>query len=158
MSLILDGSAGVTFPNSTVQASAGQVLQVVTNSYSTMASSTTNSYVDTGLSASITPKISSSKILVIVSLNCRSTSTGTPLGARIVRGASTAVQEYDSWVMFGDAMANTSLQGVDSPATTSSTTYKVQFKNRQASGTVFTQYGDVNGQGTSFITLMEVAV
>ena len=41
MSLILDGTAGVTFPNSTVQSSSGVVLQVVNATYSTTVSNST---------------------------------------------------------------------------------------------------------------------
>ena len=62
MTTIIDGSAGITFPNSTVQASAGQVLQVVNATYSTSTGTSSSSYVDTGLTASITPKFSTSKI------------------------------------------------------------------------------------------------
>jgi ABC-type tungstate transport system permease subunit len=67
MAMIIDGTNGVTFPNSTVQASAGQILQVVNAGYATEVTNSTTTPTDTGLTATITPKFSTSKILVIAS-------------------------------------------------------------------------------------------
>ena len=69
MSIILSGDNGVTYPNSTVQASAGVVLQVVNATYSTATTSSSSAYADTGLTATITPKFSTSKVLVIINQN-----------------------------------------------------------------------------------------
>jgi hypothetical protein len=70
MSLILDGTGGITFNNSTTQASAGQVLQVVSAQETSSTSTTSGSYVDMGtLSATITPKFATSKILVSLSFS-----------------------------------------------------------------------------------------
>lgn len=134
---------------------AGAVLQVVTAAYSTQASTTANTYTDSGLTATITPSSSTSKILVIASMQSfGSTSGSSNIAFQIVR-TSTSVQEfvYANW----GGMVNASIQAFDSPATTSATTYKVQFKLRSGSGTAYTQYADANGQGTSFLTLMEIA-
>ena len=68
MTFVVDGTNGLTFPNSTTQASASKVLQVV-QAVKTDTFSTASSYTSvTGLSASITPSSSTSKILVTVSL------------------------------------------------------------------------------------------
>ena len=45
----------------------GKVLQVVNATYSTDTSTTSTSYVDTGLTATITPLFSTSKVLVLIS-------------------------------------------------------------------------------------------
>ena len=165
MALVLSGDAGITFPvtagsASAVQASSGRVLQVVQGSYSTtVSSSDTASFTDTGLSASITPSSSSSKILVFVVIPT-SASTTYYNGAQfaLIR-ASTSVfslANTDRMTVSGLSYANvnTTMQYLDSPSTTSSTTYKVSFKVISGgSGTVSVQH-DSNA---SIITLMEIA-
>ena len=66
MSTIIDGSAGITFPNSTVQASAGSVIQVVSAAYSTASKYNKYFLCKSGLTATITPKFATSKILVVI--------------------------------------------------------------------------------------------
>ena len=46
---------------------------------------------------------------------------------------------------------------LDSPSTTSATTYKVQFNSRDNSSDVRVVYDDSAGNASSFITLMEIA-
>lgn len=140
------------------QLPAGSVVQVVNATYTGIVSCASNSFVDTGLSASITPSSSSNKILVLVSLQFFVDTAGGNLGAQILRGSSTSVvsQDYLAYGSAGGFMSNTFMQGLDSPSTTSSTTYKVQFKRRSGSGTIFAQYADANGTGLSSITLLEI--
>jgi hypothetical protein len=175
MSLILDGSNGVTFPNSTVQASAGVVLQVVTASvtgtYGTpYFSTTTNGLVNTGLSATITPKFSTSKILVLVNACIRFVGTVTDggTGFGIARGATNiwAGSSVQMYVGAGTASAMDAIQNIqylDSPATTSSTTYNFQvnrYTNNNGS-TVYLNFNYSAGGGIqsdiSNIILMEIA-
>ena len=154
--LTLPSTSGTVVTTNTIP--AGQVVQVVNATYTGIVASASNTFVDTGLSASITPSSSSNKILVLVSLQFFVDTAGGNLGAQIVRGSSTSVvsQDYLAYGSSGGFMSNTFIQGLDSPATTSSTTYKVQFKRRSGSGTIFAQYGDSNGTGLSSITLLEV--
>ena len=138
---------------------AGSVLQVVNATSSSGTSTTSASYTDAGLSASITPKSSSSKVLVIVSMGrIYSDATATYPTFNLVRGA-TQILEFDNITGYNGAAAGaggaTSTNYLDSPATTSSTTYKVQFKRSTGSGTV--QIG-WNVNATATMTLMEVAV
>ena len=161
MSLILDGSAGVTFPNSTVQASAGQVLQVVQTVYNTTTtiSSTTPTTV---ISATITPKFSTSKILVMfngmVGVAANNAGSLNAVIGQMLRG-STSIFYTDRFVAIyaGSTTpylgANASLSYLDSPATTSATTYKVQYASNLNSATVYVQVNNA----TSTITLMEIA-
>lgn len=173
MSLILDGSNGLTFPNSTVQASAGNVLQVVTATYSTQVSINTNTYTDTGLTATITPKFSTSKILVLVTQPYRlasATSTNSVNGGTQLLRNSTViyapVADSSGPYIFGLGTTTTNnpnvrggytLSYVDSPATTSATTYKTQGRRYDSATTLVVQETDSNGTNTSTITLMEIA-
>jgi hypothetical protein len=160
MTMILDGSAGVTFPNSTVQASAGQVLQVVNATYGTQVTSSSTTLVDTGLTATITPKFSTSKILVLVSQNGCDSSAG-----NADNGLTLSLYRNSTLInLFALALGytNTTLRQIqsastvylDSPATTSAVTYKTQFGQWNTS--VASVAVNANGV-SSTITLMEIA-
>ena len=130
---------------------AGAVLQVVEADFSTQTDISSTSYADSGLSVSITPTSSSSKILVITNVHCFINGTGF-IGLNIVRG-STQIAEASKAVSFADNTGNMSvLTKLDSPSTASSTTYKVQMKISTASGTLRINQQD----GGSRITVMEI--
>ena len=139
---------------------AFRILQVVTGSSSTQANSSTSTLADTGLSATITPQSSSSKILVYVAHpQCfKSTPNGfTSMNLAILRG-STNIQSVATVAGYTGTSQDLvfSLSGIalDSPATTSATTYKTQFASAFAAASVSVQYGSA---GTSTIVLMEVS-
>jgi hypothetical protein len=158
MALTLDGTAGITFNNSTTQASAGQVLQIVNSTTSTETSSSSSTYADTTLTATITPKFSTSKILVIVDqTGCGKNTTNITIGYKLLRG-STTICTFEPQGGYTDTanhlrFGGTGCNFLDSPATTSSTTYKTQFANNNSSGIAYAQVGSA----TSTITLMEIA-
>ena len=143
-------------------AGAGQVLQVVNATYTSLSTSSSSTYADTGLSASITPKFSTSKILVIVDHNgCRKDTSNTSLQVALFRGA-TQISGIDGSAGNNNTtgvndIGNIGISYLDSPATTSSTTYKTQFKSQANSANVYVN--DVNGGGAtaSTMTLMEIA-
>lgn len=158
-------------------AGGGKVLQVVSTTKTDTFTLTSATYTDiTGLSVSITPTSSTSKILVMVSLQGQGTASGGAagdLGARLVRdstaisiGTSTSTRIPAS-VSVGST-SSTSAQffsGVtflDSPATTSSTTYKMQVKANGSSGTIYVNrsLNDVDDPAifrpVSSITVMEI--
>ena len=155
MTTIIDGSAGITFPNSTIQASAGSVLQVVNATFTAQASTSSTSYVTTGYSASITPKFNNSKIFVV--FNGRTNITASGINIAFYRGATniTGTTGYVNYVSSGTQQNYTSLNWLDSPATASATTYTIYFSN-SGSGTV-----QINPNPTAdfpaTITLMEIA-
>jgi hypothetical protein len=165
MTMIIDGTNGLTFNNATTQASAGSVLQVVNATYSTEVTSATTTYADTGLTATITPKFSTSKILVLVGQNgiYRDNSGATYLGARLVRGSTTILNfEGIAAYISVPASGSTGVGGIsctylDSPATTSATTYKTQFASGGNVGTMRLQTPAGGQISTSTITLMEIA-
>ena len=133
---------------------AGSVLQVVQGTYATTVTTAASSYIDSGLTASITPTRNTSKILVLVTQNGVAGSTSTTgVNLQLLRGAS-VISIFATSHAYGVANNNqeTAFNYLDSPATTSSTTYKTQFKNYAAGN------GYVQGNNdVSTITLMEIA-
>ena len=145
---------------------AGTVLQVVQGVTETEVSSTSSSYADTNLTASITPSSTSSKILILVSqqMTCRGNSDSfSYCSLSVVRNSTTVAQfgtagasrAYSSGGTTAVA-AMMSLSHLDSPATTSSVTYKTQFASMVG---VQSYVNNSNGtpNGRSVITLMEIA-
>ena len=143
---------------------AGSVIQVVSATYSTATNIASTSYTDTGLTASITPTSASSKILVIVNqsvYNQQNTNAARLFELQLLRGATTIMdKDFYSYAGTGaNGYFETGLDGtqiiLDSPATTSSTTYKTQGRmDSTASSTVLVFQG---GSGESTMTLMEIA-
>ena len=141
-------------------AGGGKVLQVVNQLYTTETTSSSGTLADTGITLNITPTSATSKILVLVTVQgCAKTAanTGNALVLRLLRGATVIggadYLNYTNTTMeLNQCWATTIL---DSPATTSATTYKVQFAN-QAGGTaaVKINYGSPNDKST--ITLLEI--
>jgi hypothetical protein len=139
---------------------AGNVLQVVSANYSTQTTTSSSTYSDTGLSVSITPSSSSSKILVFLNLPVFKETNNTSGFFKLVRN-STDLITIDTLAGYTNSTASIGLGSVgsnylDSPATTSSTTYKVQFKSANNNAII---YINSNGYGaiTSTITAMEIA-
>ena len=179
MTFVVDGTNGLTFNDATTQSSTatnasnissgtlgkarlptGSVLQVVNASYGTQASTASSSYSDTGLTATITPTSATSKILVIVD-QCGIYSDGNAnagLDIRLLRGATTLAliggrAAGDKAVSVVMSIGSVSSNYLDSPATTSATTYKTQFNSNSNANTTYVQvYSSV-----STITLMEIA-
>lgn len=135
--------------------SGGKVLQVVQASTSTQATSTSSSYADTNLSASITPSATSSKILVLAAQQITSAGGRAVAAVNIVRG-STQVIEFNQISNVENQSGTHYLPYLDSPSTTAATTYKTQFKRIDQSGTVQAQRNDASGNATSVITLIEI--
>ena len=146
----------------------GKVLQVVQATYGTEVVSSSTSYVDAGISASITPSSASSKVLVLVSqpfAYYRSTNAAGGF-LQLVRGATsiyetTGIRLYTAGTT-PDATASqgSNIQGInylDSPATTSSTTYKMQMRVEAAGSTpvIEAQFTDY-GASTATMILLEI--
>ena len=144
------------------QLPAGSVLQVVQSVFTTEVSSTSSTYTDTGLTATITPTSATSKILVLVNHNaCRKSGAGdTTLGFKLLRAGSVIanIDQYVAWTQStaSSAVGSSNLNYLDSPATTSATIYKTQLANLNAAGTVYLNTTNTFAP-TSTITLMEIA-
>jgi hypothetical protein len=162
MAIVINGTGTITGISATDGLSSpqtGSVLQVVNATYSTLASSTSSTYADTGLSASITPKFSTSKILVMIgAAGCSKQTGNTGVGLRILRG-STTILNFEGGICYSGnsnyLSASASTSYLDSPATTSATTYKLQFNS--ISNVSIAYVNDGNGNQNSTITLMEIA-
>jgi hypothetical protein len=126
--------------------SSGKVLQVVMGTTSTTTTSSSSTYADTTLTASITPSSTSSKVLVLVAQNgCGKTagSVANAIQLKLVRGATEIAMFADQFPFTGSTLRLSGLHAgisyLDSPATTSATTYKTQFRSLNASTLVVVQ-------------------
>ena len=155
MTTTITGATGID----NIKAATGAVLQVVYASTSTTVQSSSTTLADTGLTASITPSSTSSKVLVIISQNGMRKAVG-DTGNRIL------LQLYKNNVSntkIGGGLGyngandyngeNASLSLLDSPSSTSAQTYKTMFSNEVAASNVQIQHSGA----TSTITLMEIA-
>lgn len=144
-----------------------KVLQIVTASYSTEVSSTSGTYADTGLTKSITPLKSTSRILVLIMQSVKATLAGIQTAAiggyKVVRGTTTIAANDRAWgfnegaaTFTGSQFTSLPIFCVDSPAVTTATTYKTQFASEASGdGTVYVQPGGA-GTNPSFIILAEL--
>lgn len=137
----------------------GKVLQVVNANTTTAATSSSATHADTNLTATITPTSNTSTILVLVNQNGLKKSadaSNTFLGLKLLRG-STVISTFEDTATFtGTAVQNrvggSSVSYLDSPATTSATTYKTTFASGAGSTSVTVQ--EVGAMST--ITLLEI--
>ena len=140
----------------------GHVVQIVQGEHSTQLLSSSSTYAATGVTASITPSSTSSKILVCVQINgvYKDGNNSTGVGIRVKRD-STQIKELASRAGGDNGTGGSAVQSIgtvggdilDSPSTTSATTYDVDFK---ATGNTSGAYVQVYGV-TSSIVLMEIA-
>jgi hypothetical protein len=147
----------------TTSPKAGNVLQVVNATYSTYTSFSTSTFVDSGLTVSITPTSSSSKILVFVSLaGVGKANSDTAFVARLLRNSTSISNMEGNAGSSGSSSANgigtVAMTYLDSPTTTSSTAYKVQCLSAgNAASTRINDYYSGANPSVSTITLMEIA-
>jgi len=138
----------------------GSVLQVVPNTYTGFISTTSTSYVTTGLSASITPTSASSKILIFHSCGVMCVSANVQMNLTLYRGGSNLMAQGQGmlYTNTGATQGFGNILYYDSPATTSSTTYTIYFKNHNNSaGTVIWNPDGASGAATAQLILMEIA-
>jgi len=142
-----------------VKMPAGHIIQVANGSYNSAVAISTGTYTFTGLTATITPKFSSSKILVHVEhQGCCSVlmSTGS-INMRLQRNSSDI---HNFAIGYWYSPQNNQLRGpistsyLDSPATTSATVYRTMFAANDG-GSCTVQNDGANSVST--ITLMEIA-
>ena len=175
--LTLPSTSGnvITSANLSSNLPAGSVLQVAsatkTNTFSTTSASGTFADI-TGLSVSITPSSASNKILILAEVRAATPSSNGSF-IRAMRD-STAIYIGDSgggsrvrvsaqgYNADGNSNTNLTIMYLDSPSTTSSTTYKIQACVGGTSGTVYVNRSDNNsdnvftGMSASSITVMEI--
>ena len=137
--------------------SAGAVLQVVTATDDTERSTTSTSFVTASntLSVSITPSSTSNKILIFYSATIQSPS-GNTVGTTIYRNGTTNLGTSAGFTgNYGSAntqRTQASSHYLDSPSTTSSTTYQIYIRNESGANTVYLNEGNRRG----VITAIEI--
>ena len=136
-------------------AGGGKILQVVMGTTTSASTTNSSSFSDTNLTATITPSATSSKILVLVSQNGVRKQDNTSTNLNLLRGG-TIISEFGKQV---GGTSSTLLQQnsvsvgyLDSPATTSATTYKTQYASNNG---VYQSAVQQNSE-MSTIILMEV--
>ena len=140
-------------------AGGGKVLQVVMGSTTTATYSSSTTLADTTLTATITPSSATSKVLVLIAQNGvqkSAANSGNGVVLKFFRGATDlgyfgAGSLYNAAAERLDSMSF-GINYLDSPATTSATTYKTQFANRVSAAQVAVQ----DGTELSTIILMEI--
>lgn len=149
---------------------SGSVLQVVNGSTSTaVATTATGTYIDTGITATITPSSTSSKILVLVNIVGIWRNSGQSwnrMGVRILRdstaiggagGGNEALAQHWAGDTVDHRLAGAMYSTYDSPNTTSATTYKVQFQAESLSDSTGLAVQKDSNSGQSNIFLYEIA-
>ena len=156
-------------------AGGGKIGQVISVTKTDTFSSASATWVDlTGMTVSITPAATSSKILVLITLGSFQTSGNDSRSqGKLLRG-TTAIADGDAatgqectWAQCGRTTSGTNTQFsaaasfLDAPSSTSSTTYKLQVqRGPDADGSVYVNRAgtqDANsGNAVSTITVMEV--
>ena len=139
-------------------AGGGKVLQVIQDTDSTFRSNATATYATTGLSQAITPSSTSSKILIMAAVTYRVTNenTNNSINFRIQRGGTTIIEDIYVAQKANSTYAGTRYTQVylDSPSTTSSTTYTLEFANPYANAnSLITADGS---QNMATMILMEI--
>jgi len=159
---VLKVNSGATALEWGTAGGGGKVLQVVTATTTTAVTVASTTYTDGGLSASITPSSATSKVLVLAQQNLyvtRDPADRAFAKAQLVRGASSL---FASTYFFGtrsssatrEAVGTFAITWLDSPSTTSATTYKVQIACVDTAN-----FGEVKGQygsSASSIVLLEI--
>jgi hypothetical protein len=139
------------------QLPAGCILQVVNFTYATQETYTNTAFAASGITATITPTSATSRILITGSVNLYCTASMYNI-ATVYRNNATNLGGTNSgfgqiYGNTGDRFGQVSFTVLDSPATTSATTYTVFRRVNTSTG-----YLNYNGGDVSTFTLMEVAV
>lgn len=146
-------SAGVAVTGlSKASLPTGSVLQVVSLSGASNTTTSSSSFIDTGLTLSITPTSATSKILCIYSVTASQTGASikdAPM--QLLRNSTVLISSNPYFNVLTEAITTSNNSYLDSPATTSATTYKIQVKCNNSSSVL------VYGSTYSSLTLMEIA-
>jgi hypothetical protein len=146
--------------------STGSILQVVSTFKNDEFTTTSTSAVDiTGFNATITPSSTASKILILITIGGVINSGAATQTFRMFRGATwiaqpsfiggTGAGSFTSWT--ANYAPTASFSFLDSPTTTSATTYKLQMSVDSGTGYFNRHATSTNYNSTSSLTLMEIS-
>lgn len=156
------GTQSIQHPNGTASAtvsadgtfsSPGHVIQTVTMNQAAQVQSAFTTSTDL-FSKSITPKFSSSKILIIGNIAFHSDDADSYFSVTLNRDSTSILTTYSAvgYLKSGGERTHGPIHHVDSPNTTSSTTYKMSIIRNSGSGTIRANFGNYGS-----FTLMEIA-
>ena len=148
----------IDIPTGHVLNAPGHIIQIVTNTLSTAAATTSNSFVDTGLAATITPSSSSSKIFVLASCALWQNTAGGVSAITLYRDGSRISESATYGWAYGYGGGSNHVMHhtptyLDSPNTTSATEYKIYYSIVSLGGQVTISVNST----PSTLTLMEIA-
>jgi len=163
----------VSVPSGVTMSGMGKVLQVVSTTKTDTFTTTSTSFADvTGFSVAITPTATSSKILILCTMNWSGDNANAAAYCKLLRGstdifigdaAGSRTRVSQAHITADDNVSGTtSLNFLDSPSSTSEQTYKVQMAV-SASGTGTFNRGRTDSdnsqhsRGASTITAMEIS-
>jgi hypothetical protein len=159
--LTADSTAATGIKWATPAGGGGKVLQVVNTTYSTSTTIASTTFTDTGLSLAITPTLNTSKILVMVSQPQTLVRSSANMGGqtKLLRGStSLSISDYAYSTTAGSSDSSLAtmfnISYLDSPATTSSTTYKTQGKVSTTADSSTNRYN--YSDALASITLLEI--
>lgn len=156
MALILSGDTGPSFVQATAMPT-GSIVQTANYLNNTEVQTASSSYIDTGQSTTFTPTSASNKVLVYWNVSgLYKNSSNTYLRLQLVRNGTVLCQLEGAAGYTGDTSENnigsTALTYLDSPATTSPITYKIQYMNQNG-----TNWVGINRNGAmSSATFLEI--
>lgn len=150
----------LNIPNTDLKIGGNQlfpILQVIIASTSTSFTTTSSTFVTSNLSGSITPKFTTSKILVWVSGDFAQ-QTGTSVGyATIARGSTNLAGAGGFTLTVAGNNYSATMIAYDSPATTSATTYNVQLRTNGGGTAIFPITDGGANTSTATMILVEIA-
>lgn len=131
---------------------AFRVLQVVSGTLSTQFGTTSGTFVTTGLTASITPSATSSKILILAGINLNNSGANDSYATLFKDSTNLGpANGFVNWFTNPSGQGGAALNFLDSPSTTSATAYSVRL--RVSAGTGFISVANT----INTITLMEIS-
>ena len=133
----------------------GMTVQQVYNTYS---QTNSTSHVDSGLTLAITPQTTSSKVLCTAMIQCNTNNNSAQgIHFKLLRG-STEIEEFEMQLHTTDDSvgAGTALSFLDSPNTTSATTYKLTWAANSAAYVRMNNWSSDAGDSVSTFTLTEI--
>ena len=137
-----------------VLSAPGHIIQTITMDH-VSGTQISASSATTVLSNTITPKFSNSKIMILGAMQLHPDDAGSYWMVRLLRGSTQIIPGLFSAIGYGTAAGvrdHVAIHHIDSPSTTSSTTYNISVERSSGSGTIRVNYSDYGS-----MTLMEIA-
>ena len=126
--------------------------------YNTFTQTNSTSHSDSGLTLAITPQTTSSKVLCTAMIQCNTNNNSAQgIHFKLLRG-STEIEEFEMQLHTVQSQTGvaTALSFLDSPSTTSATTYKLTWAANSAAYVRMNNWSSDAGDSVSTFTLTEI--